>query len=166
MYKKIPIRPVEIRLKKVGNHGMIICGKKAALWIRGIKRKSPKQKTKVKIVRTKKGQILKDRYSSDFNNVYYAFKRLSEKNTVGITSTDVFLDLERRIMRKDVLEMLNGASQSAVIASEHYIFRDKEQEERKKRAMDETLKKAENVFFCMVAKCCPFSFSGGGQEFL
>lgn len=51
--------------------------------------------------------------------------------------------------------MLNGASQSAVIASEHYIFRDKEQEERKKRAMDETLKKAENVFFAWLPSAVP-----------
>ncbi len=119
-----------------------------------------KARTKTKIVRTrfvrtKKDQRLKDKYSSDFNDVYYALKRLTEKNNNGVTGTDVFLELERRIKRRDVLEILDGASWSKVITPGHYAFYDKEQEERKKRAMDEALKKAENGFFAWLPSSVP-----------
>ena len=117
-------------------------------------------KTKVKIVRTKfvrtkKDQRLKDKYSSAFNDVYYALKRLSEKNNTGITGTEVFLRLERQIMRKDILEILEGASWSKAVTSGHYVFYDIVQEERRKRSMDEAMKKAENDFYAWLPSAVP-----------
>ena len=117
-----------------------------------------KQKIKTaqtKFVRTKKDQLLKNKYTSDFNDVYYALKRLSEKNSAGVTGTDVFLELERRIKRKVIIEMLDGASWSKALSGNHYVFYDKEQEERKKRQMDEALKKAENDFFAWLPSAIP-----------
>lgn len=123
-------------------------------------RKPIKTKMKVKVVhtkfvRTKKDQILKDKYASAFNDVYYALKRMSEKNIDGVTSTDVFISIEKQIMRKDVLEILEGASWSKTVTSGHFVFYDKEQEERKKRAMDEAMKKAENDFFAWLPSAVP-----------
>lgn len=110
---------------------------------------------RTKFVRTKKDQQLKDKYSAEFNDVYYALKRLSGKNNIGITGTDVFLAMERRIMRKDILEILEGASWSKAVTSGHYVFYDKVQEERRKRAMDEAMKKAENDFFAWLPSAVP-----------
>ena len=75
-----------------------------------IERRPAKTKTKVKVVhtkfvRTKKDQILKDKYASALNDVYYALKRLTEKNNTGVTSTDVFSAIDKRIMRTDILEI-------------------------------------------------------------
>ena len=108
-----------------------------------------------KFVRTKKDQQLKDKYPVCFNDVYYALKRLCDKNDTGVTSTDVFLELGRRIKRKDILVILNGASWSKALSGAHYVFYDKEQEERKKRQMDEALKKAENDFFTWLPSAIP-----------
>lgn len=108
-----------------------------------------------KFVRTKKDQQLKDKYPACFNDVYYALKRLCDKNDVGVTSTDVFLELGRRIKRKDILVILNGASWSKALSGARYVFYDKEQEERKKRQMDESLKKAENEFFAWLPSVIP-----------
>ena len=110
---------------------------------------------RTKFVRTKKDQLLKDKYATAFNDVYYVLKRLSEKKTTGVTGTDVFLELDRRIMRKDILEMLDGASWSKVVTSGHYVFYDKEREERRKRSMDESLKKAENEFLAWLPSDVP-----------
>ncbi len=117
-----------------------------------------KQKIRIvqtKFVCTKKDQLLKNKYTSDYNDVYYALKRLSGKNSAGITGTDVFLELERRIKRKDIIEMLDGASWSKVLSGNHYVFYDKEQEERKRRQMDEALKKTENEFFVWLPSAIP-----------
>ncbi len=108
-----------------------------------------------KFVRTKKDQKLKDKYSTDFNDVYYALKRLSGKNNTGVTGTDVFLKLERRIMRKYIFEILEEASWSKAVTSGHYVFYDKVQEEREKQAMDEVIKKAENAFFKWLPSAIP-----------
>lgn len=108
-----------------------------------------------KFVRTKKDQQLKDKYPACFNDVYYALKRLCDKNEAGVTSTDVFVELGRRIKRKDILVILNGASWSKALTGAHFVFYDKEQEERKKRQMDESLKKAENVFFAWLPSVIP-----------
>lgn len=127
---------------------------------KGQERQSTKSKAKVKVVhtkfvRTKKDQMLKDTYASAFNDVYYALKQLSEKNSTGATGTDVFLKLGRRIMRKDIFGILEGASWSKAVTSGHYVFYDKEREERKKRAMNEALKKIENVFFAWLPSAVP-----------
>ena len=119
------------------------------------KAKTVANMTCTKFVRTKKDRLLKDKYATAFNDVYYVLKRLSEKKTTGVTGTDVFLELDRRIMRKDILEMLEGASWSKVVTSGHYVFHDKEQEERRKRAMDESLKKAENEFLAWLPSAVP-----------
>ena len=108
-----------------------------------------------KFVRTKRDQQLKDKYSSCFNDIYYAIKRLCNKKNTGVTSTDVFLELDRRVKRKDILEILNGASWSKALTGARYVFYDKEQEERKKRQMDESLKKAENEFFAWLPSVIP-----------
>ena len=108
-----------------------------------------------KFVRTKKDQQLKDKYPACFNDVYYALKRLCDKNEAGVTSTDVFVELGRRIKRKDILVILNGASWSKALTGAHFVFYDKEQEERKKRQMDEALKTAENVFFAWLPSVIP-----------
>lgn len=124
-------------------------------------RKNPsKEKNKVKIirtkfVRTKKDQQLKDGYSSAFNDVYYALKRQPDKNHAGVTGTDIFLELDRRIMRKDILVILEGASWSKAVTSGHYVFYDKDSEERRKRAMDEAMRKAENDFFVWLPSALP-----------
>ena len=110
---------------------------------------------RTKFVRTKKDQHLKDRYSTAFNDVYYALKRLSGKNNTYVTGTDVFLELERQFMRKDILEILEGASWSKAVTSGHYVFYDKVQGERKKQAMDEAMKKAENDFFAWLPSAVP-----------
>ena len=108
-----------------------------------------------KFVHTKKDQQLKDKYPTCFNDVYYALKRLCDKNEAGVTSTDVFLELERRVKRKDILVVLHGASWSKALTRACYVFYDKERVERKKRQMDESLKKAENEFFAWLPSVIP-----------
>lgn len=108
-----------------------------------------------KFVRTRKDQQLKDKYPACFNDVYYALKRLCDKNGAGVTSTDVFLELGCRIKRKDILVILNGASWSKALSGARYVFYDKEKEERKKRQMDESLRKAENEFFAWLPSVIP-----------
>ncbi len=98
---------------------------------------------------------MKNYFTSEFNVVYYSLKNISEKNRAGVTGTDVFLELERRIKRKDIIEMLDGASWSKALSGNHYVFYDKEQEERKKRQMDEALKIAENDFFAWLPSAIP-----------
>lgn len=121
--------------------------------------KKAKQKkstvVRTKFVRTKKDQALKDKYSSDFNDVYYALKHLSVKTINGVTGTDVFLELERRIKRKVILEILDRASWSKALTGAHYVFYDKEQEERKRRQMEEKLITAENDFFTWLPSAVP-----------
>lgn len=51
-------------------------------------RKAPRI-VRTKFVRTKRDQALKDKYSSGFNDVFYTLKRMSEKNDVGVTSTEI-----------------------------------------------------------------------------
>ena len=120
------------------------------------KSKNPTSKiVRTKFVRTQKDSTLKDRYSSDFNNVYYALKRLSGKSGSGVTGTDLFIELNRRIKRKDIFEILDGASWSKKSASDRYVFYDKEFEERMRRQMEEALKKAENEFFTWLPTFLP-----------
>lgn len=108
-----------------------------------------------KFVRTRKDQQLKGKYPACFNDVYYALKRLCDKNKAGVTSTDVFLELGRRIKRKDIHVILTGASWSKTLKGTHFVFYDKEHEERKKRQMDESLKKTENEFFAWLPSTIP-----------
>lgn len=65
---------------------------------------------RTKFVRTKKDQLLKEKYATGFNDVYYLLKRLSRDRCAGVTGTDVYLNLERRIKRKDILDILDKAS--------------------------------------------------------
>ena len=108
-----------------------------------------------KFVHTKKDSALKDRYSSDFNDVYYALKKQSRRNGSGVTGTELFIELNRRIKRKVIFEILDGASWSKKLSSNRYVFYDKEYEERKKRQMDEELKRAENEFFTWLPTFLP-----------
>ena len=110
---------------------------------------------RTKFVRTKRDQALKDKYSSGFNDVFYTLKRMSEKNDVGVTSTEIFLELDRRIKRKDISEILDGVSWSKSIKAGRYVFYDKDQEERKRRQMDEALRNAEKEFYAWLPSAVP-----------
>ena len=120
--------------------------------------KSDKARPKVKEVHTKyvntpKDQMLQDKHPRTFSEVYYALKCLSEKNDKGVTVTDVFLELEQRIIHKEIIDILCGASWSKVLTSGHYIFYDKEQEERNARLMDEEMQ--ENGYFSWLSSVVP-----------
>lgn len=115
----------------------------AGVPVQSIEKKAKNKRSKAvrtKFVRTKKDQLLKDKYSGGFNDVYYALKKISMGTNAGVTATDIFLHLERRVKRKDILDILDKASWSKTIASGHYVFYDKEKIEREKQKMDETLK--------------------------
>lgn len=101
---------------------------------------------KTKFVRTRKDQNLKDAYGEAFNSVYYALKH-SSSEALGLTATDLFTLLERNVKRKNIISILEGASWSRRIAESHYVFYDKELEERKRKQMEDSLKAAEQGFF-------------------
>lgn len=63
------------------------------------------------------------------------------------TAMDVFITLNCTVERKDVITILEGASWSKKVSFALYLFFDKEQEERKRKQMDETLKAVEQEFF-------------------
>lgn len=109
------------------------------------KRKSSVKKTK--FVRTKKDQDLKKAYGDAFNRVYYALKSLSSKASSGLTATALFESLDHSVKRKDIIVILENASWSKKIKDAHYVFYDKEQEERKKKQMEDSIKASEQEFF-------------------
>ncbi len=111
---------------------------------------------KTKFVHCKSDQQLKDTYGESFTSVYYSLKKLSpNKQNTGVTGTDIFLDLERQIKRKVILEVLEKASWSKALTPGHFIFYDKEQAERKRRQMEESLKNAEKEFFLWLPSTLP-----------
>lgn len=111
------------------------------------KRKSSSSIYKTKFVKTRKDQNIKAIYGEDFKNVYYALKRSSNKKDSGITATDLFHLLGKRVKRKDIMFILKEASWAKRITESHYAFFDKELEERKKKQMDNLIKATEQEFF-------------------
>lgn len=112
--------------------------------------KRKKQKSsfkKTKFVRTRKDQDLKKTYGEAFNRVYYALKNLSKKDSSGLTATALFESLDHSVKRKDIIVILETASWSKEIKDSHYVFYDKEREERKKKQMEDSIKVAEQEFF-------------------
>lgn len=100
-----------------------------------------------KFVRNQKDQQLKNKYGLRLNDVFYALKKHTAENKRGATSTDIFLTLNRSLMRKEVFEILTNASWSKSVAGDRFVFYDSEEEERKRKAVEENMKKAENEFF-------------------
>ena len=102
--------------------------------------------TKTKFVRLKRDQQLKDEYSSAFTEVYYGLK---ESCSAGgdMTATDLFLALDRRVKRKDISVILEGASWSKKVKDGHYTFYDKVLEDRRKKDMDASRIAVEKEFF-------------------
>lgn len=102
---------------------------------------------KTKFVRTAKDQALKDAYGEGFRSVYYALKRETDGKGVRLSSTDIFIVLDRQIKRKDIAEILEGASWAKKVdETPHYIFFDKEKEERKAQEMENEIKAIEQDF--------------------
>lgn len=101
--------------------------------------------TKTKFVRLKRDQQLKDEFGSAFTEVYYGLKKAS--STGGeVTSTDLFLALDRKVKRKDIAVILEGASWSKKAKNGHYTFYDKILENRRKKDMDASRKAVEKEF--------------------
>lgn len=99
-----------------------------------------------KFVQCSVDQKLKDFYGDAFTSVYYALKSTASKNHV-VTATDIFLLLDKKYKRKDIIDILDKASWTHQISNTHYIFYDKEKEERKRKQMEEAMQSAENEFF-------------------
>lgn len=102
---------------------------------------------KTKFVRTRKDQTLKEKYGAAFSSVYYALKSGAKSDESGATATELFSALGKSIKRKDIATILDAASWSKKVSDTHYLFFDKEQEERKQKQMEESLKTAEQDFF-------------------
>ena len=110
---------------------------------------------KAKFVKTRKDESLKEQYGDSFNKVYYVLKQGSGKITSGLTATDIFINLDRQIQQKDIIDILENASWSQKIRDSHYQFYDKEQEARKQKQMDEILKAAEQNFLTWLPSTMP-----------
>ena len=110
--------------------------------------------TKTKFVRLKRDQQLKDEYSSAFTEVYYGLK---ESCSAGgdMTATDLFLALDRRVKRKDISVILEGASWSKKVKDGHYTFYEKALEDRRKKDMDASRKAVEKEFFIWLSSSFP-----------
>lgn len=108
---------------------------------------SKKWVEKTKFVKTRTDQTLKKQYGASFSSVYYALKNETKGNASGATATDLLIVLDKSIKRKDITAILDGASWSKKVSDAHYLFFDKEQEERKQKQMEETFKAAEQDFF-------------------
>ena len=65
--------------------------------------------TKTKFVRLKRDQQLKDEFGSAFSEVYYGLKKACSRGG-NVTATDLFLALDRKVKRKDISMILEGAS--------------------------------------------------------
>ena len=111
------------------------------------KRKRSPSFHKTKFVKTRKDQNIKAKYGDGFKNVYYALKRFSNKKASGLTATDLFLSIGKKVKRKDIISILEEASWSKRITKNHYVFFNKELEERKKKQMDDLMKATEQDFF-------------------
>ena len=111
---------------------------------------------KTKFVRVKKDQQLKDQYGASFSSVYYALKNLS-KNDSGVTATEVYGHLNKQIMRKDIIEILQVASWSKPLSSGRFCFYDKEIEDRRKKEMDSKRKAIEKEFYTWLSNTYPLS---------
>lgn len=109
--------------------------------------KNRKKIDKTKFVRLRKDQSLKEKYGASFSRVYYALKNGAKGKADGVTSMDLFLALGKSVRRKDIADILDNASWSRKVSDTHYLFFDKEYEERKQKQMDELLKAAERDFF-------------------
>ena len=134
LYRNSPSEYKRLLKKASGALGQIVSSKGKA---RGYKR--------TKFVKTSSDQRLKEQYTDTFTSVYYALKRLSDKETT-VTATDLFNALEHKIKRKDITTILSGASWAREISNAHFIFFDKEQEERKQKQMEDAIKTAESEF--------------------
>ena len=103
--------------------------------------------TKVtKFVRLRRDQQLKDEFGSVFTEVYYGLKKACSTG-IDVTATDLFLKLDRKIKRKDIAVILDGASWSKKAKDGHYTFYDKILEDRRKKDMDASRKAVEKEFF-------------------
>lgn len=101
---------------------------------------------KTKFVRNSGDLKLKNQYSDSFTLVYYALKNITCSDKTGVTPTDVFEALDKRILRKDVAAVLAEASWSRQIRRGHYVFYDKKQEDRRQKQMEEKQKAVEQEF--------------------
>ena len=68
-----------------------------------------------------------------------------------MTATNLFLLLNRKIKRKDVAAILEGASWSKKVKDGHYTFYDKKIEDRRKKDMDASRKSVEKEFFAWLS---------------
>ena len=103
--------------------------------------------TRTKFVRCQRDQGLKDKYPETMRQVYYSLKRLTEKEESGVTPTDIFLDLQKNYYRKQIAEILEKASWSKQKSTGHYVFIDRDLEEKRMLQMEEKQKADEKAFF-------------------
>ena len=111
---------------------------------------------KTKFVRVKKDLLLKDQYGTAFTSVYYALKNFSKSDS-GVTATELFVHLNKQIMRKDIIEILQGASWSKPREPGRFCFFDKETEDRRKQEMDTRRKAMEKEFYSWLSNSYPLS---------
>ena len=115
--------------------------------------------TKTKFVRLKRDQQLKDEFGSVFTEVYYGLKKACSTGG-NATATDLFIALDRKVKRKDIAVILEGASWSKKVKDGHYTFFDKILEDRRKKNMDASKKAVEKEFFTWLS----ISFSSTQAE--
>lgn len=110
-------------------------------------------------MRLKKDQQLKDEFGSAFTATYYGLKNACSTGS-NMTATDLFVALDRKIMRKDIALILAGASWSKEVRPGHFVFYDKALEDRRKRDMNANRQAIEKEFFAWL----PSSFSNSQVE--
>lgn len=88
-----------------------------------------------KYVYTKVDQSLKDSYPDAFKQVYHALKQAP---SAGYTSTDVFERLKKAVQRKDIKDILSGASWAKAVSDSRFIFNERSVKRMKKPNDSET----------------------------
>ena len=113
------------------------------------------EEAKTKFVRNAKDQAIMKADPDAFRSVYYALKEKVRTNPEGCTATDVFLALNGKYKRKQIIEILQTASWAKKVNEYSFLFYDEQREEKKQQQSEEKAQSIEQEFFAWLPTAVP-----------
>ena len=113
------------------------------------------EEAKTKFVRNAKDQAIMKADPDAFRSVYYALKEKVRTNPEGCTATDIFLALNGKYKRKQIIEILQTASWANKVNDYSFLFYDEQREEKKQQQTEEKAQSIEQEFFAWLPTAVP-----------
>ena len=108
-----------------------------------------------KFVRTVEDQTAMKADPEAFRSVYYTLKEQAKSKPEGSTATDIFLALNGRYKRKQIIEVLQAASWAKKVNDYSFLFYDEQREEKMQKQSEEKAQSIEQEFFAWLPTAVP-----------